>query len=237
MLKFLIPVDGGQQDHLKQKRFLNNEKGFSLGEIIITMGIIGMISAISIPNYLKHSRRAKTAEAKSSLGQVYLKQKAFHLRWRAYITNLQVLGVSPEGTLVYNVGFSANNNNEVTDYNGTIDNKFKDFEQLCGTNFGSGADSGAVKSCAFRDKKDNPFETVCEITGDYKVDATGFKVAAVANLRKTNPKTCADDEKDLWSVDQYKRIKHEIKDGIKAESSSGTTTGGSGTGTGTTTGT
>lgn len=45
-----------------------NRKGFTLLEVLIVVIIIGILAAISMPQYMKTIERAKTAEAMSNLG-------------------------------------------------------------------------------------------------------------------------------------------------------------------------
>nr|WP_051958047.1 prepilin-type N-terminal cleavage/methylation domain-containing protein [Desulfobacter vibrioformis] len=52
------------------KRIRNNQKGFTLIELMIVVAIIGILAAIAIPNYLNYQLKSKTAEAKTNLGAI-----------------------------------------------------------------------------------------------------------------------------------------------------------------------
>ena len=49
------------------------EKGFTLVELMIVIVIVGILSAVALPNFLNQTTKAKTTEAKS-LSSAYLKQ-------------------------------------------------------------------------------------------------------------------------------------------------------------------
>ena len=43
------------------------EKGFTLVELMIVIVIVGILSAVALPNFLSQTERAKTTEAKSKV--------------------------------------------------------------------------------------------------------------------------------------------------------------------------
>lgn len=53
------------------------KKGFTLIELMIVVAIIGILAAISIPNYLAFRLKAKTSEAKSNLGSIQVLEEAY----------------------------------------------------------------------------------------------------------------------------------------------------------------
>ncbi len=86
---------------------LKNQKGFSLIELMVVVAIVGILSAIAIPNYQKFQLRAKQAEAKAGLGALYTTERAFIAEFAGYSTRLDSIGWSSEGAANYNVGFTA----------------------------------------------------------------------------------------------------------------------------------
>jgi prepilin-type N-terminal cleavage/methylation domain-containing protein len=50
---------------------LENRQGFTLIELMIVVAIIGILSVISIPNFLMFQAKARQAEAKAALGAIF----------------------------------------------------------------------------------------------------------------------------------------------------------------------
>ncbi len=199
---------------------MNRQTGFSIVEILVALGIISLITAVSVPNYTKMRRAAKKAEAQSSLGQLYISEKNFYLQHRTYVVDLRAIGAIPEGALTYNVGFNGK---------GTLSDELKDrlkgviveeakleeknsFFALCGKTFGE-----KVKQCAFTYKKGGKskgFEppNIPEKTKDDKEDCSAaedtFVACAIANLISKSNKSNKD-RHDKWSINQYKVVQRE----------------------------
>ena len=67
------------------KLIRNNQKGFTLIELMIVVAIIGILAAIAIPNFMQYQLKAKTAEAKSNLGGIRTAQEAYKAENDVYI--------------------------------------------------------------------------------------------------------------------------------------------------------
>ncbi|MCL6583093.1 MAG: prepilin-type N-terminal cleavage/methylation domain-containing protein [bacterium] len=63
---------------------MNNQKGFTMIELMIVVAIIGILSAIAIPNFLNFRMKAKTSEAKSNLGAIRSCEEAYHAEHETY---------------------------------------------------------------------------------------------------------------------------------------------------------
>jgi len=68
-----------------------NRKGFTITELIITMAIIGILSAIVIPMYTNHIRRARRSDAKVALENVRAMEEQFRAENGSYTFNPQDL--------------------------------------------------------------------------------------------------------------------------------------------------
>ena len=67
-----------------QKLRGNNQKGFTLIELMIVVAIIGILAAIAIPNFLKYQLKSKTAEAKTNLGAIKTCEVAYKAEMDGY---------------------------------------------------------------------------------------------------------------------------------------------------------
>ena len=76
------------------KKVLGQE-GFTLVELMIVVAIVGVLSAIAIPNYQKFSARAKQAEAKAILSNIMTSLAGYQASEGSYTLCLANAGFSP----------------------------------------------------------------------------------------------------------------------------------------------
>jgi prepilin-type N-terminal cleavage/methylation domain-containing protein len=96
-----------------------NQKGFTLIELMIVVGIIGILVAIAAPNFSRYQSKARQSEAKIALAAVYGAEKSFYSEYAAYMGSMEAVGYAPEGQRrFYGVGWSGAQANTVTGYSG-----------------------------------------------------------------------------------------------------------------------
>lgn len=195
-----------------------NQNGFSLLEVVISASLLAVLTTLSVPPYKKYLRRSKTAEAKVSLSQVYQAEKAFFIQWRFYTHNLALIGASPEGELLYNVGFATDKTEDVPNYyqgpKPNEDPNVSNFYALCGADIDKEHEGKPPRiGCGFVGKKqppDIPSDSTTKVSNKTPKE---FIAAAIADLKNKEPKNInSTDGKDIWTIDQYRRVKH-IQDG------------------------
>lgn len=91
---------------LMTRKTLQPQLGFTLVELMVVVAIIGILSAIAVPNFKKYQAKSKQTEAKIRLAALYNTEVGSSADWDTYATCLSLMGyeVSPRG--YYAIGFS-----------------------------------------------------------------------------------------------------------------------------------
>ncbi|HIK21998.1 MAG TPA: prepilin-type N-terminal cleavage/methylation domain-containing protein, partial [Synechococcus sp. M44_DOE_062] len=61
------------------QQILSQAKGFTLIELLVVIVIVGVLSAVAIPQFLNQVRRSRTAEAQAALTEVGRASEVYRL--------------------------------------------------------------------------------------------------------------------------------------------------------------
>ncbi|HEX4925995.1 MAG TPA: prepilin-type N-terminal cleavage/methylation domain-containing protein [Bdellovibrionales bacterium] len=165
-----------------------NNKGFSLVELMVVVAIIGILSAIAIPNFQRFQRKSRQSEAKSMLGAIYTAEKTFHQEWNSYIGALDTIGYIPSGQLRYRGGFTAvGAPNPPVGYQGPAISALFDTVAVCG-------DARFTQSCTQMASAAATMNGVANPAGTG--NGAAFTAAAVTN----DPTIMAVSTQDEWTM-------------------------------------
>ena len=83
-----------------------SENGFTLVELMVVVAIIGILSAVAIPNFKKYQAKSKLSEAKVQIAAAYTAEQATMVCMQADI-NRQTFSLGANG--VISAGFDGTN--------------------------------------------------------------------------------------------------------------------------------
>jgi len=69
------------------------QSGFTLIEVLITVAIIGILSAVAYPSYTDYVTQSNRTEAKRELARIANKMEQYYVDHRKYTDNMELLGL------------------------------------------------------------------------------------------------------------------------------------------------
>lgn len=69
-----------------QSPLSRRRRGFTLIELLVVIGIIGLLTAIAIPAFLRYQLKAKTSEGKTNLAAIRMAQTSYHAEMDLYVS-------------------------------------------------------------------------------------------------------------------------------------------------------
>ena len=194
-------------------KFLKNAEGFTLVELMVVVAIIGILSAVAIPNFSRYQSKSKTTEGQLQLASVYSAEVAIQTDYDTFATclaemgysspNLAWLGATPtaQGGVknYYAVGFAADNATQNADVvaNGGV----------CVDATSYAVPSGRIIAGKRLTMAD--FDAASVV-----VDATSFVAEAIGIVDSSSPTVCGTRQAagcaDNWTINQDKILIHRI---------------------------
>ena len=199
-----------------------NQYGFSLVEIMVAVAIVGILTAIAIPQYQKYQRKSLQNEAKVLLSNMYTIERVFSLNWGYGSTNLRQMGFKARGNLAYNAGWPDGKNpgpcntnqkdrtainSSCPGYQGppvptsvpcaTDSTDLVNVHHICGNNQTPQCDCGHTETTP------ENIPTTAEVKNNFR--KVQFTIGA--NRKFGNGK------QDTWTIDHNKRLKN-VKSGL-----------------------
>jgi len=86
---------------LQDKRWQQQEQGFTLLEVTIVLVISGILAAIALPSFLNQASKAKQVEAKMYLGTLNRAQQSYMLERAQFADTVAQLGIAFPNSLNY----------------------------------------------------------------------------------------------------------------------------------------
>jgi len=170
---------------------MKNNKGFTLIELLVVVAIIGILSAVAVPNYQKYQAKARSSEAKVSLGSIHTAEAGFNAEYGFYAYCLDFMGFSPSNAeqenMYYTVGVVAAPSN-VTVPGACTNTPTANISFFLGKkDFGAG-DAG-------------PTAAVAAPTNCGHDSTNGFCATAGATISNSGTE-------DQWSINEVKKLDH-----------------------------
>jgi len=78
-------------------RQLNQQKGFSLTELMIVVAIIGILATIAIPSFMSYQAKTKQVEAKNNLVAIHTGEVAYFAENNGYVDDFNAIGFGITG--------------------------------------------------------------------------------------------------------------------------------------------
>ncbi len=130
---------------------LNRSGGFTLVELMVVVAIIGLLSAVAIPNFKKYQAKAKISEAKLQLSAVYTAEQSFFADYNMYHNCLVYMGFDPGPEYFnryYAVGFVTATTINATAYSAAQNSGLNTAECVVGATVLSGSSTGGNSAAA-----------------------------------------------------------------------------------------
>lgn len=178
---------------------LKDSSGFTLVELMVVVAIIGILSAIAVPNFKKYQAKSKQSEAKIQLAAVYNTEVAAQADYDTYASCLLFLGYETPPKGYYIVGFTALAQQALVDARTNTTGCSSDT---------AGFAVAATTPNHIRANTVLPLPTVTQITaaGAVAPTSTTFTASAAGVISSSNTTSY-----DSWTINQGKAMSNTIQ--------------------------
>lgn len=178
----------------------NESQGFTLIELMVVVGVLGILVAIAGPAYEKYQAKAQQSEAKLALSAIYSLEKGFYSEYGAYVPSFDAIGYFPEGKKrAYRIGWSSSGPlyaGVIDGYSGAFTNRYYDWVNWSKTNNACTLAAGALAT---------PPVAVDETPFDVD-NPQSLTVAATGRILQNGG--C-----DQWKIDHSKKLEN-VRNGL-----------------------
>lgn len=94
---------------LRHAGAIRGTAGFTLVELVVTIGVIGILASIAIATYANYRTKAQTVEARLGLHNIWVMEYSYEKDNNRYTSDLNVLGFQMSGTPRYSYSLQADN--------------------------------------------------------------------------------------------------------------------------------
>ncbi|HEY3347565.1 MAG TPA: prepilin-type N-terminal cleavage/methylation domain-containing protein [Nitrospirota bacterium] len=88
-------------------RRLRDKKGFTIIELMIVVGIIGVLASVAIPTFMGYQTKTRQSEAKINLSQIYVAETTHLTEYNRFVPDLREAGFSLIGNKALIYDFTA----------------------------------------------------------------------------------------------------------------------------------
>jgi type IV pilus assembly protein PilA len=171
------------------KKFFKNPSGFTLVELMVVVAIIGILSAIAVPNFKKYQAKSKQSEAKIQLAAIYNSEVGAQSDYDTYATCLLKMGYEQSPRGYYIVGFKSG-----------IDASAKFPLCTIGGVAGPGKATDQVASSMI------PEVQLAALTAEKPVILSTASVTTQTSFTASAQASLTAGKQDIWTIDQNKKL-------------------------------
>lgn len=186
---------------------LKQDDGFTLVELMVVVAIIGLLSAVAIPNFRKYQAKSKASEAKLQLATIYSSMVSWYSDYDNYASCLNLMGFDPGYEVsqrYYAVGFGATYNSSSTNNGSPAGCDAANIS--ISTGVGTGTDGVYVWNAGKR-VSGAAAMVAANLPATYTTSAVAFTAGAVGVIDSSKT---ASVNADRWGITDLKKITNTI---------------------------